>query len=823
MWMGTAHFTQGCPHVQHVAEVQACFAALPPTALPVFLAADSNASVGWNVAADGVQQAFSKDGKGVAMLDVMGSRDLQVVGVREEHLGLPTSRPRKHGVQGKVIDVIATARTSTGTVWIEKNSCHTIGTDHELIMCAGYLPRSQTIRRRFDCRPRVVVGDIPEQRAYNQQVLRDMAVTYTRVAQGQAYKDPDDVKAAFRRARVQQTALAWKQAQQMRRKARAEWEGRRLDGASQGNWQDFRAMRKKGGGWETHFAEMMEGEAHERIHRRLQDIYEGDTLPPFPEGLIQDSPLFMLPELKDAVGRGRCKKAVGTDMVPRELLMAICEKDDEASKLLDWMNNILATGDIPKDWGEVVMIALAKISRPELVKQVRPISMGSAVSKLFARLLLEKSMLQLGQPTSRQCAGRGRQSTDYVFSMTRMMSLEREWKWGLKWIKIDLRKAFDKVSRVRLMKMIQQRLGLTWLSRAWYQLLQPTQAFLQTLWGSTDISMTSGIKQGAVESPCLFSLLSDVCFEEASRRFQWDLAIPPIPGLALKGILYMDDSVMWDVQGSTLALRVEQLAGVLKEWGLEINYKSPFCKETGGINIAGVAIEPDTHLDIMGLQLTVQGTASETLAALLGRARDKFWSIKHILCRPTNIKKRLKVLHSVIGGSVLWCGGGMVPDVQALGLINSFQYQLIAWMLRRGRRSDETWLGHRLRTLREARHVLHSAQMGRRSSDWLSRVWRYAGHRSRCSQRPVPGAAAILDEFRTLEWWEVEQRRARGLRHSGRFFAKLLGHERNLNVAAGGPWRTQAANRAQWKGKEKIFITNMDIPWASGRQFALPF
>ena len=447
--------------------------------------------------------------------------------------------------------------------------------------------------------------------------------------------------------------------------------------------------------------------------------------------------------------------------------------------------------------------------------------MGSAVSKLFARLLLQKSMQQLGQPTSRQCAGQGRQSTDYVFAMTRMMSLEREWKWGLQWMKLDLRKAFDRVSRVRLMKMIQQRLGLTWLSRAWHRLLQPTQAFLQTLRGSTEISMQGGIKQGAVESPCLFSLLSDVCFEEASRRFRWTDSITPIDDLALRDILYMDDSVLWEVKGRDLATRVEQLAGVLKEWGLEI--RSPFCRETGGINIAGVEVKPDTHLDIMGLQLTVQGTASEMLAPLLGKARDKFWSLKHIFCRHTNIKKRIKVLDSVIGGSVLWCGGGVVPDAQALGLINGFQYQLIAWMLRRGRRADESWLDHRMRTLREARNVLHSTQLGRWSTAWLSRVWRYAGHRCRCSQRPVPGAAAILDEFRTLEWWEIEQRRAGGLRHSGRFFAKLMGHERSLNRAASGAWRTQATNRVQWKTKEQVFIHNMDVPWASGRQVALPF
>ena len=75
---------------------------------------------------------------------------LQVVGVNEQHLGLPTSR---QGVQGKVIDLIASARACTGPVWSQEDSCQVIDTDHELIMCMGYLSSDQSAKRRYDCRP----------------------------------------------------------------------------------------------------------------------------------------------------------------------------------------------------------------------------------------------------------------------------------------------------------------------------------------------------------------------------------------------------------------------------------------------------------------------------------------------------------------------------------------------------------------------------------------------------------------------------------------------------------------------------------------------
>ena len=166
----------------------------------------------------------------VAMLDVMGSRELEVVAVTDRHRGLPTSRPRKKGIQGKVIDFIASARACTGPAWIQEDSCHIIGTDHEIVMCMGYLEADHLAKRRYDCRPRMVIGDIPEQHHYDQQVLKGLARRYTRVIQGKAYKDPEEVKAAFRRAKVQKTATAWKLAQQQRKQARAQWEKERLDG-----------------------------------------------------------------------------------------------------------------------------------------------------------------------------------------------------------------------------------------------------------------------------------------------------------------------------------------------------------------------------------------------------------------------------------------------------------------------------------------------------------------------------------------------------------------------------------------------------------------
>ena len=199
----------------------------------------------------------------------------------------------------------------------------------------------------------------------------------------------------------------------------------------------------------------------------------------------------------------------------------------------------------------------------------------------------------------------------------------------------------------------------------------------------------------------------------------------------------MDDAVFWDIDQAVLGRRVSQLATVMKQWGLELNpdkcqaYVSPHARSGQSIVIEGQRLSPQPCLDVMGLNLSVTATASETIAPLIAKARGAFWSMKHVLCRKASIHKRLQVLDTVVGGCLLWCCAALMPDVQALGLVNSFQCQMIVWMLKRGRQAGETWVSHHMRTFREARALLFYHKQPRWSTNWLTRMWNYWGHWAR--------------------------------------------------------------------------------------------
>ncbi|CAE7301394.1 Slc34a2, partial [Symbiodinium pilosum] len=240
---------------------------------------------------------------------------------------------------------------------------------------------------------------------------------------------------------------------------------------------------------------------------------------------------------------------------------------------------------------------------------VKGASMNNYVAMLIGVGLTIIVPYRLGEPGGRQCSGQGRQPTDYIYTIHKLMHLEREWRLGLRWLKLDISKAFDRVSRGRLMRMLEEKIGHNRLSKAWYEMLKPTRSHLQTCWGATTFEMRTGIRQGAVESPMFFGMLAELCVQTASEKYGWAPECPGAGNLPLRDILYMDDAVMWDVQAEELATRVEQLARELKEWGLEINlakcqyYSSPYATGNKELMVMGQTMHSDKHLDVMGTEV----------------------------------------------------------------------------------------------------------------------------------------------------------------------------------------------------------------------------
>ena len=410
------------------------------------------------------------------------------------------------------------------------------------------------------------------------------------------------------------------------------------------------------------------------------------------------------------------------------------------------------------------------------------------------------------------------------------MQLEQEWKRGVCWLKVDLAKAFDKVDRRVLVDRLQKRMGMCPEFRCWHNLLKDNDAILQTGWDTSIIEMHGGIKQGAIESPAFFSFLAEACLHEARDRFKWDEGAHAFDGLALDSLLYMDDGLHWSQGVAGIERRVAQWSVVLQEFGLTINpkkcqlYCSPFHNGKRTARIQGVLLHAAEELHILGMTFRVGATPSETIAPLLAKARAKFWGdLRHLLRAKTPIGGRIRLMERVLGGTVLWPLAALPMDAASLGLINSFQLQACVWIMRVAKKDDESWIQFRERAYRGARAVVHKYSKKRWSTLWLERWWQFAGHRTRACLHDSLNAATIIDSYRTRAWWTDQQNKPHtGIRHPGRIYPKLMNMERDMDKAAGGPWRERTYDRNGWKGLTTAWLVQQDLPWASLRQLSLP-
>ena len=80
---------------------------------------------------------------------------------------------------------------------------------------------------------------------------------------------------------------------------------------------------------------------------------------------------------------------------------------------------------------------------------------------------------------------------------------------------------------------------------SWRQLLSPAKATVRTPWGEDHISQTRGIRQGAVESPWLFSVAMELALREAQSMKEWPRVLGAAPDLKISELLFMDDSIIW--------------------------------------------------------------------------------------------------------------------------------------------------------------------------------------------------------------------------------------------------------------------------------------
>ena len=706
--------TQGSLVEVHASEVHSFLQCMPQRVSPVIFGVDANTPFKW-VAKNEFVTAVGDESKGEHMIGRFLEAGLHFSTPPRAQFDTPTCRPRNTELQGRHIDVVGGSEGKCNGTGVVCNSHRFIGSDHDLVAQGVQLAKGSRGTSKPNTRPRFALPNFAVPEIINQRVLADMASTCSRPYQGVAYRDPQHVKVHFQVARKSGQAEDWKRALRERDVARREWREERIQAATDGNWQAYRDCQKKGArGWEDHFAATMFDKGvdpHQAVHDHFRNVYKGQPIPPFPfsKQQVPISPDFTLEELRAAIRKGKNGKSTGEDRVSHELIKAINLQPQGEERFLAWFNCLLhGVEPLPADWGRAVMIVLPKCAKPEHVKDLRPICLGSSANKIYARMLLErtKPAFQYGGPF--QNMGAGRQTIDYVWIVSRLMSLDQEWKKGLYFFKLDIAKAFDTLHRGKFLSRLPSKLGCCEELRGWWDLFSRTEAHLCTAWGSSTVPMSSGIRQGSVESPQAFASAMDWVIRDTIAKHGWNASNDVYEGLEFAESAFVDDCILWNGNPKLLETRISQLVHELSLWGLRVNpdksqlYVSPFAVPVKSIKVGDKNVVPDTKLDVMGIPFRVGIAPKEAMQGIFARAKGKFWANKHLFRAKTGLAGRLKLMQKVLGNAGLWCAGAFVPDKQALHAANVVQAEMVIWSMRLAKPPHETWKDFRIRCFRSA-------------------------------------------------------------------------------------------------------------------------
>ena len=123
----------------------------------------------------------------------------------------------------------------------------------------------------------------------------------------------------------------------------------------------------------------------------------------------------------------------------------------------------------------------------------------------------------------KQFAAKGRQPAEFLWSALQVVQLAKEWKKDAYTLKLDIRKAFDTVSRFRLaQKVIQSKESNSpYEVRCLLRMLMSREVVLSLPWGEHAIDANVGVKQGATESPLLLVNCWMMSYPTSSRM-RWE-------------------------------------------------------------------------------------------------------------------------------------------------------------------------------------------------------------------------------------------------------------------------------------------------------------
>ena len=400
---------------------------------------------------------------------------------------------------------------------------------------------------------------------------------------------------------------------------------------------------------------------------------------------LDDEP--SIEELREAIEDLSIGKSTGSDNIPAEILKY--NRDTITPHLHQLLLACWKHKEIPQNMRDANIITLYKNKGDKGdCNNYRGISLLSITGKAFARIILKRLHVLAARvlPESQSGFRSGRSTIDMIFALRQVQEKCQEQNVPLHIAFVDLTKAFDTVSRSGLY-MVLEKIGcpptLLQLIISFHNNMKATVQFDGSTSDSFDIN--SGVKQGCVLAPTLFSIYFAVLLENAFKTSPGDVylkwrtdgslfnlsrlkASTKTTTSKIRDLLFADDAAIVAHNESTLQSMMNQLSTACTKFSLVISVKKTVVlsqtqdkSSPTTILLNNSPLEQVNKFCYLGSTVTSSLSLDEEIGARIGKAATNFgklmkraWNNKMLTIKTKMHIYNACILSSLLYGSETW-------------------------------------------------------------------------------------------------------------------------------------------------------------------------
>jgi len=359
------------------------------------------------------------------------------------------------------------------------------------------------------------------------------------------------------------------------------------------------------------------------------------------------------------------RKAPGEDGIIGEMLQLSLESLREAIRELIiqcWQEEI-----IPQEWQNGILVPIFKAGVKTNPDNYRGIALLNIAGKILAKIINTRiaqaaEMIMLEQ----QCGFRkNRGTTEQIFNLRQIVERHIEWNADCVMVFIDLKKAYDTVSR-KLMMGILRAEGLPDKLVKLVERFYDHTTFKVRLQDqlSETVEIGSGVRQGCVMSPTLFNIFLNFLLkqilpklQEKGVKIQYRIGtslfnLPKGDDLTANewGFLYADDLALTASNLEDLHESLMLFDGIISKGGMEISINKTKFMVTGGVRCEDKMsmgekgdIEKVDVFKYLGSYIRADGMMKTDIAERIKKAGNVFAMLRQRIFAPKHIDQQVKL------------------------------------------------------------------------------------------------------------------------------------------------------------------------------------